>query len=88
MIAGLTESRHSDGGVINEITGKKVVDKINCGYYQKMMKRIIGYMVTWTTYGSWLQGDKRGLVLRSDPSSAVALLRRMDTSQSRICKKW
>jgi REP element-mobilizing transposase RayT len=27
-----------------------------------MMKRIIGYMVTWTTYGSWLQGDERGYV--------------------------
>jgi hypothetical protein len=21
-----------------------------------------GYMVTWTTYGSWLSGDKRGYV--------------------------
>ena len=26
------------------------------------MARMIGYMVTWTTYGSWLQGDKRGYV--------------------------
>jgi REP element-mobilizing transposase RayT len=26
------------------------------------MRKIIGYMVTWTTYGSWLQGDKRGYV--------------------------
>ena len=26
------------------------------------MKRMIGYMVTWTTYGTWLQGDKRGYV--------------------------
>ncbi len=23
---------------------------------------MIGYMVTWTTYGSWLQGDNRGYV--------------------------
>jgi len=23
---------------------------------------MIGYMITWTTYGSWLQGDKRGYV--------------------------
>jgi REP element-mobilizing transposase RayT len=38
------------------------VDEINCGYYQKTMKRMIGYMVTWTTYGTWLQGDKRGYV--------------------------
>ncbi len=35
---------------------------IKYGYYQKMMKRIIGYMVTWTTYGTWLQGDERGYV--------------------------
>jgi REP element-mobilizing transposase RayT len=39
-----------------------IADKINCGYYQKMIKRMIGYMVTWTTYGTWLQGDERGYV--------------------------
>jgi len=27
-----------------------------------MTKKLIGYMITWTTYGSWLQGDKRGYV--------------------------
>jgi len=27
-----------------------------------MTKILIGYMITWTTYGSWLQGDKRGYV--------------------------
>jgi len=26
---------------------------------------MIGYMVTWTTYGTWLQGDKRGYVKNS-----------------------
>ena len=26
------------------------------------MAKMIGYMVTWTTYGTWLQGDKRGYV--------------------------
>ena len=26
------------------------------------MEKLIGYMVTWTTYGTWLQGDKRGYV--------------------------
>ena len=26
------------------------------------MGKMVGYMVTWTTYGSWLQGDKRGYV--------------------------
>jgi REP element-mobilizing transposase RayT len=33
---------------------------------------LLGYMVTWTTYGMWLQGDKRGYVkngktLKPDP---------------------
>ncbi|MFH1614793.1 MAG: transposase [Planctomycetota bacterium] len=26
------------------------------------MAKLVGYMVTWTTYGSWLQGDRRGYV--------------------------
>ncbi|MFA5251595.1 MAG: transposase [Phycisphaerae bacterium] len=26
------------------------------------MKKVLGYMLTWTTYGSWLQGDKRKYV--------------------------
>jgi len=26
------------------------------------MAKLIGYILTWTTYGSWLQGDKRGFV--------------------------
>lgn len=26
------------------------------------MGNIIGYMITWTTYGTWLQGDKRSYV--------------------------
>jgi len=26
------------------------------------MPNTIGYLITWTTYGSWLQGDKRGYV--------------------------
>jgi REP element-mobilizing transposase RayT len=28
--------------------------------------KIIGYMVTWTTYGTWLQGDKRGYVKKGE----------------------
>jgi REP element-mobilizing transposase RayT len=26
------------------------------------MAKTIAYMITWTTYGTWLQGDKRGYV--------------------------
>ena len=28
------------------------------------MGKSCGYMVTWTTYGTWLQGDKKGSVRR------------------------
>ena len=36
------------------------------------MANALGYMATWTTYGSWLQGDKRrfvkdGKILPHDP---------------------
>ncbi len=30
------------------------------------MAKTIGYMVTWTMYGTWLQGDKRGYVKDGD----------------------
>lgn len=26
------------------------------------MAKTLGYLLTWTTYGTWLQGDKRGFV--------------------------
>jgi len=26
------------------------------------MRKTIGYMITWTTYGSWLQGEEKGYV--------------------------
>ena len=26
------------------------------------MQKVVGYLLTWTTYGSWLQGDKRKYV--------------------------
>ncbi len=41
---------------------EKVVGKINFGHYPEMAKKIIGYMVTFTTYGTWLQGEKKGYV--------------------------
>ena len=31
-------------------------------FYEVFMAKMVGYMLTWTTYGSWLQGDKRGYV--------------------------
>jgi len=26
------------------------------------MQKVLGYMLTWTAYGSWLQGDRRKYV--------------------------
>ncbi len=37
---------------------------------------MIGYMLTWTTYGSWLQGDERGW--RKD---GVAMAEKADEKQ-------
>ena len=31
-------------------------------YYGYIMAKVIGYMITWTTYGTWLQGEKKGYV--------------------------
>jgi len=31
-------------------------------YYVHIMAKMIGYMITWTTYGAWLQGNERGYV--------------------------
>ena len=33
---------------------------------RKDMGKVIGYMLTWTTYGTWLQGDERGYVKDGD----------------------
>ncbi len=30
------------------------------------MLNTLGYMLTWTTYGTWLQGDKRGYVKKGE----------------------
>ena len=38
------------------------------------MGKIIGYMLTWTRYGSWLQGDKRGYVKDGNTLQANAAL--------------
>jgi REP element-mobilizing transposase RayT len=30
--------------------------------YGYIVAKTLGYMITWTTYGTWLQGDERGYV--------------------------
>jgi REP element-mobilizing transposase RayT len=32
------------------------------GLNKAIMPKTLGYMLTWTTYGTWLQGDERGYV--------------------------
>lgn len=39
------------------------------------MGKVIGYMVTWTTYGTWLQGTKRGYVKEGEVYGACARLK-------------
>jgi REP element-mobilizing transposase RayT len=39
------------------------------------MGKVVGYMVTWTTYGTWLQGSKRGYVKNGEVRGACARLR-------------
>ena len=46
-------------------------------------------MITWTTYGSWLQGDKRGYVkngkiLRDDDSFLQSNLKRLKNPPARL----
>ena len=43
-------------------SGLNVVEGFCISYYYLFMRRLIGYMLTWTTYGTWLEGDNRGYV--------------------------
>ena len=40
------------------------------------MGKMLGYMLTWTTYGTWLQGDERGWVKDGETLGANAGLKR------------
>jgi len=51
------------------------------------MAKTVGYMVTWTTYGPWLQGDERGYVKDGrefDGNKALFDVNRKATSGQRI----
>ncbi|MCJ7728337.1 MAG: transposase [Sedimentisphaerales bacterium] len=64
-----------------------------------MTKKLIGYMITWTTYGTWLQGDRRGyvkngIILPADDELKSANQKqqkfqtvKLDSSQKRIVRK-
>ena len=42
------------------------------------MGKMVGYMVTWTAYGTWLQGDKRGYVMKGEVRKENQKLREMN----------
>jgi len=52
------------------------------------MSKIIGYMLTWTTYGSWLPGDERGYVADGEvlPGQVVILERNRKRQKSPTVK--
>ena len=47
------------------------------------MAKVFGYMVTWTTYGSWLQGDKGGYVRKGRVLSGSEELERANKRMGR-----
>jgi REP element-mobilizing transposase RayT len=57
-----------------ELGSQDPVDKPQGFRIPKMQKqKVLGYMLTWTAYGNWLQGDKRkyvknGQILDPNPS--------------------
>jgi len=63
------------------------------------MKNTVGYMITWTTYGTWLQGDERGYVKNGEILPSNEKLKsanqqqqkfqtvRLDSNQRQIAEK-
>ena len=49
-----------------------------------MEKKLIGYMVTWTTFGSWLQGDERGYVKDGETLPANDKLKTANQNQQKF----
>ena len=46
-----------------------------------MMGATTGYMVTWTTYGTWLQGDERGYVKDGEAAAGCEGLRQANAER-------
>jgi hypothetical protein len=49
------------------------------------MAETVGYLITWTTYGSWLQGDKRGYVKKGITYPSKGSL--ADSNSQRLSKE-
>jgi len=47
-------------------------------------RKMIAYMITWTTYGSWLQGDERGYVKNGTILDANENLKRANQEQQKF----
>ena len=47
------------------------------------MARMLGYMVTWTTYGTWVQGDARGYATDGEVLGENAALEEANQSNMR-----
>ena len=63
------------------VGAKRDVDRIFPHQYHFDMAKMLGYMITWTTYGSWLQGDKRGYVKDSRILAKNESLRKGNTKR-------
>ena len=62
------------------------------GEYNRDMAKTVGYMLTWTTFGTWLQGDERGYVkkgkiLGENPKLKKANVESMLRNEVRLNKK-
>lgn len=57
--------RYVDRG-LNEAESSGFAGAMLFYYYVYVMAKIIGYMITWTMYGRWLQGDERGYVKKGE----------------------
>lgn len=47
---------------------------------------MFGYMVTWTTYGSWLQGDRRGYVKNGEILTANEKIEKANQESQKTTK--
>ena len=51
------------------------------------MAKTLGYLITWTTYGTWLQGDERGYVKKGkvySGSEGLSASNRLTMSQDAV----
>ena len=48
------------------------------------MSEPVGFFITWTTYGTWLPGDRRGWVASDEPGVRAADAAREDAARRRM----